>query len=433
MNDKDLMYLDQASTALAKLSSVEDVKEVRNRAEALRTYVRRSQRGIELQNKAAEVKLRAERRGGEILADLKENGGRARHGGDRKSRYRDDTLIDVPTLDDLGLSKGEAARWQQFAALPADAFERHIVDAKRGGIELTTTSMITLYKEIMLAEQRAKRARTYAARVDAFSEGVSIAGDVQIYNADARHMAQFVAADSVELVFTSPPYNQDIPYHAYNDAMEMSEYEQMLRDVLQQCWMAMRPGARIGLVVPGGVGRDPWVPFAPVVQLLLMQIGFTLFGEVIWDKTQGVLAGKTSWGAFRHAAAPRFRDRTERIVWAYKQQPRLEIPADYVLHDQKGSYTPFLEDADKFMLLSTDMWVESAESAMRVGHPAPFPVGLAQKAIDLFAYPTATVLDPFGGSGSAMVAAKKQGCKGIMFDIDAGYCEMARERVEEVQ
>lgn len=429
MNETDLIYLTQAQQALAKLTTVEDVKEVRDRAEALRIYVRRSKKGIEMQNQAAEVKLRAERRGGEILREMKENGWRdAGHGGDRKSRYSDATV----TLDDLGLTKSESSRWQQIATMPADAFERQIADAKRERLELTTKSMMDLYKQIRLADQRAARSRAYAERAERFSAGETV-GQVEIYNADARTLAQYVAPNSVQLVFTSPPYNQNIAYHTHDDAMPIAAYEELLLDVLGQCYAVMCDGARIGLVVPGGVGRDPWIPFSAVIQQLLVRAGFTLFGEVIWDKTQGVLAGATSWGSFRSAAAPRFRDRTERIVWAYKASPRLEIPADMMLHDEKGAFTPFLQDADKFMLLSTDMWVESAESATRVGHPAPFPVDLAQKAIDLFAYPGAVVLDPFGGSGSTMVAAKKQGCRGIMFDVDAGYCELARERAAEVE
>ena len=432
MNDKDLVYLGQAQTALAQLTRVEDVKEIRDRAEALRVYVRRSKEGIELQNKAAEVKLRAERRGGELLKDMKAQGTRAMQGGDRKSKYSDDTLMDAPTLDDLGITRAESSRWQQLADLPTDAFERQITDARRERFELTTKAMMDLYKQIRQADRRAARAKAYAERAERFAEGALNNGTVEIHNSDARTLSKLIPAHSVDLVFTSPPYNQSIAYHVHDDAMTLAEYEDMLREVLHECWNVMRQGARIGLVVPGGVGRDPWIPFSAVIQRLVCEVGFTLFGEVIWDKTQGVLAGITSWGSFRSAASPRFRDRTERIVWAYKESPRLEIPDDCMLHDEKGAFTPFLESADKFMLLSTDMWVEPAESATRVGHPAPFPVALAQKAIDLFAFPGAVVLDPFGGSGSTLVAAKKQGCRAIMFDIDAGYCELARERAAEV-
>ena len=432
MKDQDLVYLGQAQNALAQITRVEDVKEVRDRAEALRVYARRSKEGIELQNQAAEVKLRAERRGGELLKEMKAQGARVNHGGDRKSKYRDDTLMDAPTLEDLGLTRVDASRWQHLADLPAETFERQIVDARRERYELTTKAMMDLYKQIRQADQRAARAKVYAARAERFADGAFNSGTVEIYNADARQMSAHIPTQSVDLVFTSPPYNQDIAYHVHDDDMTLIEYQDMLSLVLRECWTVMRAGARIGLVIPGGVGRDPWVPFSAVMQRLLCEVGFTLFGEVIWDKTQGVLAGITSWGSFRSAASPRFRDRTERIVWAYKESPRLEIPADCMLHDEKGAFTPFLESADKFMLLSTDMWVEPAESATRVGHPAPFPVALAQKAIDLFAYPGAVVLDPFGGSGSTVVAAKKQGCRAIMFDVDAGYCELARERAAEV-
>ena len=122
--------------ALATAEHVEDVKEIRDKAEAVRTYAERAGLGLEQQNAAAEVRLRAERRAGEMIAAM------ALHGGDRRGADSDDRV----TLGDLGVSKDQSARWQKLARVAAGDFDAHLAAVKGRGEELTTAGLLRLAK-----------------------------------------------------------------------------------------------------------------------------------------------------------------------------------------------------------------------------------------------------------------------------------------------
>jgi site-specific DNA-methyltransferase (adenine-specific) len=88
--------------------------------------------------------------------------------------------------------------------------------------------------------------------------------------------------------------------------------------------------------------------------------------------------------------------------------------------------------SDEFMEATLDVWEIDAESARRVGHPAPFPVGLPERLIHLYTYQDDLVLDPFMGSGTTLVAAAKTDRRYAGYDLDPAYAEIARQRVEDV-
>jgi N6-adenosine-specific RNA methylase IME4 len=126
--------LEQAKALLAQASSVDEVKDVRDRAEALRMYAKQAGLGLDMQNQAAEVKLRAERRAGELLAEM------PKHNGDPRSH-------DVTRLSDLGIQKMESSRWQRIASLPEAAFESYIGMALEARREVTTSGALKLAKQ----------------------------------------------------------------------------------------------------------------------------------------------------------------------------------------------------------------------------------------------------------------------------------------------
>jgi hypothetical protein len=132
----DLAILDQASRLLAQAKSLDEVKVIRDKAEAARNYVKAAKLGLELQNLAAEVKLRAERRAGGLLRSLK------LRGGDRKSSVRDRVL----KLVDLGISRKQSNRWQTVASVPDDDFERYLKDACVLGKEVTSAGVLRIAK-----------------------------------------------------------------------------------------------------------------------------------------------------------------------------------------------------------------------------------------------------------------------------------------------
>jgi site-specific DNA-methyltransferase (adenine-specific) len=249
---------------------------------------------------------------------------------------------------------------------------------------------------------------------------------VIIHHADARTLASLVT-EPVQFVVTSPPYNVGIDYATHDDAMSADDYQDLLHDVFGQCWQVMEDGARIAVVVPFGTGRNPWMPVSPIIYSLLKTTGFTLRGQIIWDKN--TTGNRTSWGSFRMSSNPAIRDTTEAIIIAHKGDGNLAIPENLRCVDAKGTYTGALSDSNYFMELSQDHWVIAPESAQRVGHPAPFPIELAKRLIDLYAYPGAHVLDPFGGSGTTAIAAMRCACRATLVEIDEGYCRLTKRRL----
>jgi site-specific DNA-methyltransferase (adenine-specific) len=250
---------------------------------------------------------------------------------------------------------------------------------------------------------------------------------VKILNADSRELSN-LDIEPVQLVITSPPYNVGIEYGNHNDAMPINEYLDLLSKVWEQCFNLMVDGARIAVIVPFGIGRNPWEPLACQVMDILTQNGFTLRGQIIWDK--GTSGGRTSWGSFRLPSDPSLRDTTECIIVAHKGNSKLEIPDDVIQRDTEGSYSKLLESQEYFMQLAQDHWVVPPESATRVGHPAPFPVELVKRLVRFYAYPGAHLLDPFAGSGTVGVAAIELGCRATLIDIDDNYCKLAKERCD---
>jgi modification methylase len=248
-----------------------------------------------------------------------------------------------------------------------------------------------------------------------------------ILNRDARYMGEYLTTESAHLIITSPPYNVGIDYDAHED--DLSSYYNLLTDIWGECYGLLVDGGRICVNVPFGVGRNPWVPMALDVMRTLTDAGFTLRGQIIWDKN--TTGNRTSWGSFRLPTDPGLRDTTECVIVAHKGQSNLEIPAEYRLRDEKGSYTAWLADSDYFMELAQDHWQIAPESAQRIKHPAPFPTELVRRLIHFYGFPGCHVVDPFAGSGTVGVVAKQLGCQATLFEISQDYCRLAEERINE--
>jgi len=247
---------------------------------------------------------------------------------------------------------------------------------------------------------------------------------VSVINADSQYLSQKIETP-VHLVVTSPPYNVGIDYGYSVD--NLLTYIPLITTVWRECYKVMADGARIAVVVPFGVGRNPYIPFDCQIVQTLVNAGFQLRGRIVWDKN--TTGNRTSWGSFRLPSDPSIRDTTECIIVAHKGQSKLELPNEVKLKDEKGTYTEWLADVDEFMGMAQDHWVIAPESAQRVKHPAPFPVELAKRLIRFYAYPGAHVLDPFGGSGSVGLAAQELGCHATLIEISQQYCELAKGRL----
>ena len=261
---------------------------------------------------------------------------------------------------------------------------------------------------------------------------VADAGAVKdsILHGDSRDLSM-VPDSSIALVVTSPPYFAGKEYEATMGEGHVPasyvEYLEMLRDVFAECWRVLEPGGRIAVNV-ANLGRKPYRSLAgDIVTILQNDLGYLLRGEIVWIKGAG-LNSSCAWGSYASASNPVLRDLTERIVVASKGR----FGRALTKRQREAKGLPF-EDTiapEEFRELTLDTWRFAPESARRVGHPAPFPVELPRRCIELFTFRGDTVLDPFGGVGTVAVAAINTGRHYVCVDADPGYVAKARARVD---
>ncbi|MEY2590325.1 MAG: modification methylase [Acidimicrobiaceae bacterium] len=248
---------------------------------------------------------------------------------------------------------------------------------------------------------------------------------------DARSM-DAIDDGSVALVVTSPPY---FAGKQYEEELEREgvpssylEYLDLLTEVFAECAKKLEPGGRIAVNV-ANLGRKPYRSLAAdVIKILQDDLGLLLRGELIWQKGEGA-SGSCAWGSFRSAANPVLRDITERVIVASKGR----FDRARSVKQREAESLPYESTlmTEPFMELTLDVWNIPPESARRVGHPAPFPVELPEKLIGLYTFKNDLVLDPFMGSGSALVAAAKLDRRYVGYDLDPEYVEISKRRVSE--
>ncbi|TML07923.1 MAG: site-specific DNA-methyltransferase [Actinobacteria bacterium] len=249
-----------------------------------------------------------------------------------------------------------------------------------------------------------------------------------IYTHDARHM-DMVESNSVALVVTSPPYFAGKQYEEILGVGGVPatyfEYLELLRDVFAECKRVLEPGGRIAVNV-ANLGRRPYRSLSSDVTEILQSLGLLLRGEVIWLKGKAA-GGSCAWGTFQRPSNPVLRDITERIVIASKG--RFDRALKPEQRSERGLPSTRTISRDEFVEATTDLWEISPESATKVGHPAPFPVELPTRLIELYTYEGDVVLGPFMGSGSSALAAVRTRRHYIGFDTDETYVDAARRRV----
>ena len=260
------------------------------------------------------------------------------------------------------------------------------------------------------------------------------AAEDMLWLGDARDMdgCGEIKDNSVALVVTSPPYFAGKEYeqavgHGHVPGSYL-DYLKMLEDVFEQCVRKLEPGGRIAVNV-ANLGRRPYRSLsADVIDILQNRLRLLLRGEVIWHKARGA-AGNFAWGSFQRPSNPVLRDVTERIVIASKG--RFDRALTAAERHEEHLPSEGTAHVDEFMEATTDVWEIPTASARRVGHPAPFPVELPRRLIELYTYRNDLILDPFMGAGTTAVAAVRTGRHYVGFDTDASYLDIAERRIAE--
>lgn len=252
-----------------------------------------------------------------------------------------------------------------------------------------------------------------------------------LFHGDAREMTDLQVADnSVALVVTSPPYFAGKEYEtdlaAGHVPASYVDYVEMLTEVFAIAAGKLEPGGRIAVNV-ANLGRKPYRSLsADVIHILQDRLGLLMRGEVIWQKARGA-GGSCAWGSYKSPQNPVLRDVTERVVIASKG--RFDRAVKRATRAEQGLPSEATIATDEFLEATLDVWEIPSESARKIGHPAPFPVALPRRLIELYTYHDDLILDPFIGSGTTAVAAIESGRHYVGFDTDSDYLTLARERI----
>jgi len=218
----------------------------------------------------------------------------------------------------------------------------------------------------------------------------------------------------IHLMITSPPYNVT---KEYDKDLTLEEYLSLLRNSFNEIYRVLTPGGRACINV-ANLGRKPYIPLSDYISMIMLDIGFNMRGEIIWNKASSATPS-TAWGSWLSAANPILRDIHE-----------------YILVFSKGDYSRKKKNKEStiskehFMEWTKSVWTMKAESARKIGHPAPFPIELPNRLIQLYSFKGDNVLDPFMGSGSTAIAALNEHRKFVGYEICEDYIELCNKRIE---
>jgi len=234
----------------------------------------------------------------------------------------------------------------------------------------------------------------------------------KIFNKSSEDMNELVD-NCVSLTVTSPPYNI-----GKDSDLELNdeEYWKMINKVFSETYRVTKSGGRL-VVNVANLGRKPYIPFSKYFTEALNEIGFIMRGEIIWQKSKGANAN-FAWGSWLSASNPVIRDIHEYC---------LVFSKDSMKNSSGGKSTI---EKDEFMESTLSIWNITPEKAKKIGHPAPFPVELPKKFINLYSFKDDLILDPFIGSGTTAIASKLLKRKYVGYEINKNYIEIANNRLK---
>jgi len=254
----------------------------------------------------------------------------------------------------------------------------------------------------------------------------------RLIEADSRKMS-FLPDESIHLVLTSPPYWTLKKYND-NDAQlgHIQDYEAFLNElkaVWSECYRVLVPGGRLVCVV-GDVclsrrafGRHVVMPLHSDISVLCRQIGFDNLNPIIWHKISNASFEANNGSKF--------------LGKPYEPNAIVKNDIEFILMQRKpGGYRrPTNEqretskiDKEDFNSWFRQIW--TLPGASTKFHPAPFPEELSNRLVRMFSFTHDTVLDPFCGSGTTMLSAMKYDRNSVGVEIDPGYIEFAKQRLE---
>ena len=234
----------------------------------------------------------------------------------------------------------------------------------------------------------------------------------EIFHKSSENMEE-LENNSVSLTVTSPPYN--IGKDSDSDLTD-DKYWSMMENIFKETYRVTQSGGRL-VVNVANLGRKPYIPFSKYFTELLIETGFIMRGEIIWQKSKGANAN-FAWGSWLSASNPVIRDIHEYCLVFSKDSLKKSTQGESSL------------EKEEFMESTLSIWNINPEKAKKIGHPAPFPVELPKRFINLYSFKEDLVLDPFIGSGTTAVASKLMQRNYVGYEINKNYIEIANKRLQ---
>lgn len=237
----------------------------------------------------------------------------------------------------------------------------------------------------------------------------------QIFEKSSEDMSE-LPDRSVHLMVTSPPYNVG---KEYDDALSVEEHLALISNVLKETYRVLVTGGRACVNI-ANIGRKPYIPLHAYIIEAATKIGFFMRGEIIWYK--GMSGASTAWGSWMSPSNPTLRD-THEYILVFQKPP--------FGRSTVGNRKPTITDKDFVDATKSvwSVWAFPPASAKQYKHPAPFPVELPRRLIQMYTFSDEVVLDPFMGTGATAIAALRSERRFIGYDISHEYVRLAEEHL----
>jgi len=241
---------------------------------------------------------------------------------------------------------------------------------------------------------------------------------ILIFNEDILKISA-IPKNSVDLIITSPPYNVDIHYNSHADNLTYDDYLEFTQKWIKKCFDLAKKEGRFLLNIPLDKNKGGQKSVGADITKIAKDIGWKYHSTIIWN--EGNISRRTAWGSYMSASAPYVIAPVELILVLYKDSWKKTGGS------RKNDITK-----QEFIDWTNGVWTFPGQSKKGAGgHPAPFPIELPRRCIKLFSFVGDTVLDPFLGSGSTLIASYLHNRKGIGVDIDKDYCDIAIRRLRQ--
>jgi DNA modification methylase len=237
---------------------------------------------------------------------------------------------------------------------------------------------------------------------------------------DSEDILKKFPDNSIDLIFTSPPYNFGLDYENHKDGIKWDDYFNKLFAIFQECIRVLKYGGRI--IVNVQPLFSDYIPIHHIISNFFIKNKLIWKGEILWDK-HNYNCKYTAWGSWKSPSNPYLK-----YTWEFLEifsKGDLRHPGDLKMADITS---------DEFKKWVYARWDIVPENNMKkYGHPAVFPEELVERVLKLFTFKGDIVLDPFNGVGTTTAVAKRLARNYIGIDISEEYCKKAEERLKNTQ